>query len=63
MTFGVVNMDRGTLVNNATLLAKVTKEFNVPAVLSAVGTESFSGYIWPQLLDVYPGQPVSSAPP
>jgi len=27
-------------------------------VLAAVETESFSGYVWPQLLDVFPGQPV-----
>jgi len=58
MTFGVANIDRGTLMNNVILLAKTAKEFGVPAVLSAVETESFSGYIWPQLLDVYPGQPV-----
>lgn len=58
MTFGVANIDRATLINNVTLLARVAKEFNVPAVVSAVETESFSGYIWPQLLDVYPGQEV-----
>src|SRR5712691_4050655 len=58
MTFGVANIDRATLINNVTLLAKVAKEFNVPAVLTAVETESFSGYIWPQLLDIFPGQPV-----
>ena len=58
MLFGVANADRATLINNVTLLAKVAKEFHVPAVLTAVETESFSGYIWPQLLDVFPGQPV-----
>jgi nicotinamidase-related amidase len=58
MTFGVANMDRATLINNVTLLAKVAKEFKVPVVLSSVETESFSGYIWPQLLDVFPGQQV-----
>jgi nicotinamidase-related amidase len=58
MTFGVANIDRAALINNVTLLAKVAKEFNVPAVLTAVETESFSGYIWPQLLDVFPGQKV-----
>ncbi|MCI0534220.1 MAG: hydrolase [Verrucomicrobiales bacterium] len=63
MTFGVANMDRATLINNVTLLAKCAKEFKVPAVLSAVETESFSGYIWPQLLDVYPGQPVVERTP
>ena len=50
MTFGVAN--------NVTMLAKVAKEYKVPAVLTAVETEGFSGYIWPQLLDVFPGQPV-----
>jgi nicotinamidase-related amidase len=58
MLFGVANIDRATLINNVVLLARVAKEFNVPAVLTAVETESFSGYIWPQLLDVFPGQPV-----
>jgi nicotinamidase-related amidase len=58
MTFGVANTDRATLINNVTLLAKVAKEFKVPAVITAVETESFSGYVWPQLLDVFPGQPV-----
>jgi nicotinamidase-related amidase len=58
MTFGVANIDRATLMNNVTLFAKVAKEFQVPVVLTAVETESFSGYVWPQLLDVFPGQPV-----
>ena len=58
MTFGVANIDRATLINNVVLLAKAAKEFNVPTVLTAVETESFSGYIWPQLLDVFPGQPI-----
>jgi len=47
MLFGVANADRATLINNVTLLAKVAKE-----------SAGFSGYVWPQLLDVFPGQPV-----
>src|ERR1041384_7465511 len=58
MTFGVASIDRATLINNVTLLAKVAKEFKVPTVLTAVETESFSGYVWPQLLDVFPGQQI-----
>jgi len=58
MLFGVANADRATLINNITLLAKVAKEYKVPAILTAVETESFSGYVWPQLLDVFPGQTV-----
>ena len=58
MIFGMGNMDRATFINNVTLLGKVAREFNVPTVLTAVETESFSGYVFPQLLDVFPGQPV-----
>ena len=58
MLFGVASMDRAALINNVTLIGKVAKEYKVPAVLTAVETESFSGYVWPQLLDVFPGQPV-----
>jgi len=58
MTFAVASSDRAALINNVTLLARVAKQFNVPAVLTAVETESFSGYIWPQLLDIFPGQPI-----
>jgi nicotinamidase-related amidase len=58
MLFGVASMDRAMLINNVTLIAKVAIEYKVPAVLTAVETESFSGYVWPQLLDVFPGQAV-----
>lgn len=58
MTFGVANIDRTALMNNVVMLAKVAKEFHVPVVLTSVETESFSGYLWPQLLDVFPGQRV-----
>lgn len=58
MLFGVASIERSTLINNVVLLARVAKEFGVPSVLTAVETESFSGYVWPQLLDVFPGQAV-----
>jgi nicotinamidase-related amidase len=58
MLFGVASIDRATLINNVTLLARVAKEFNVPTVITSVETEAFSGYVWPQLLDIFPGQPV-----
>jgi nicotinamidase-related amidase len=58
MTFGVANIDRQTLMNNVVLLASAAKIFGVPAVLTSVETEGFSGYIWPQLLNVFPGQEV-----
>ncbi|WP_373926464.1 hydrolase [Paludisphaera borealis] len=55
MTFGVTSIDRQTLVNNVLVLAKAAKIFNVPTILTTVETESFSGYMWPQLLEVFPG--------
>jgi nicotinamidase-related amidase len=58
MVFGVGSADRVSLINHVTFIAKAAKEFGVPAVLTAVESESFSGYTWPQLLDVFPGQPV-----
>ena len=58
MIFGAANMDRAALINNVTLLGKVAKEFKVPTVLTSVESEGFSGYVIPQLLDVFPGQTV-----
>jgi len=56
MLFGVANIERQQLMNNVVLLAEAAKEFEIPVVLTAVETEFFSGYIWPQLMDVFPGQ-------
>jgi len=56
MTFGVANIDRQLLFNNVLLLAKAAKIFSVPTILTTVETKSFSGNMWPQLLDVFPGQ-------
>jgi nicotinamidase-related amidase len=56
MTFGVANIDRQTLFNNVILLAKAARIFKVPTILTAVESKSFSGNVWPQLLDLFPGQ-------
>ncbi len=57
MSFGVASgIDRQLLVNNVLLLAKGAKEFGVPVILTTVETESFSGAMWPQLLDIFPNQ-------
>jgi nicotinamidase-related amidase len=56
MTFGVANIDRQTLFNNVMLLAKAAKIFNVPTILTTVETKSFSGNMWPQILDIFPDQ-------
>lgn len=54
MTFGVANIDRQTLFNNVILLAKAARIFRVPTILTTVETKSFSGNMWPQLLDIFP---------
>jgi nicotinamidase-related amidase len=56
MTFGVANIDRQALFNNVILLAKSAKIFKVPTILTTVETKSFSGNMWPQLLDIFPDQ-------
>lgn len=56
MTFGVTSIDRQLLVNNTIGLAKAARVFNVPTILTTVETKSFSGYMWPQLLEVFPDQ-------
>lgn len=54
MAFGVANIDRQQLKNNVVGLAKAGKIFNVPTIFTSVESESFSGYIWPELLAVHP---------
>lgn len=54
MLFGVASMDRQLLKNNVVALAKAAKVFKVPTVLTSVETSSFSGLIFPELLDVLP---------
>jgi nicotinamidase-related amidase len=50
MLFGVSNFDRQTIINNNVALAKATRVFEVPFVLSSVETKGFSGNTWPQVL-------------
>lgn len=54
MAFGVTSIDRQLLKNNVVALAKTAKTFGVPTILTSVETQSFSGYIWPELLAVFP---------
>src|SRR6201997_1001913 len=58
MLFGVANFDRQSIINCNTALAKATKVFNVPIVLTTVETKSFSGNLWPQIRAVYPEEPI-----
>jgi nicotinamidase-related amidase len=58
MSFGVTSIDRQLLKNNTVAMAKTAKLFNIPTILTAVETESFSGYIWPELMDVLKQDPI-----
>ncbi|MCE0722618.1 MULTISPECIES: hydrolase [Legionella] len=58
MSFGVTSIDRQLLKNNVVAMAKTAKLFNIPTLLTAVETESFSGYIWPELMDVLQQDPI-----
>lgn len=54
MVFGVLSIDRQTLVNNVVGLARAAKIFEVPTVLTTVAAKEFSGPIIPQLGEVFP---------
>ena len=56
MTFGVTSIDRQLLFNNVIGLAKAAKVFKAPVILTTVETKGFSGYMWPDLLELFPGQ-------
>ena len=58
MAFGVQSIDRQTLKNNVVALAKAAKVFKIPTTITSVESESFSGFTYPELLDVFPDQPV-----
>jgi nicotinamidase-related amidase len=58
MAFGVQSIDRQALKNNVVGLAKAAKVFNIPTTITTVESESFSGYTYPELLDVFPGEKV-----
>jgi nicotinamidase-related amidase len=58
MAFGVQSIDRQTLKNNVVGLAKAAKVFGIPATITTVETQAFSGNTYPELLDVFPGQQI-----
>ncbi|MGQ7935917.1 hydrolase [Paraburkholderia sp. D1E] len=58
MAFGVQSIDRQVLKNNVVGLAKAARTFNIPTTITTVESESFSGYTYPELLDVFPDHKV-----
>ena len=56
MLFGTANFDRQSIINSVVALAKASRIFDIPVVLTTVETKSFSGNMWPQLKAVFPDQ-------
>jgi nicotinamidase-related amidase len=55
MAFAVQSIDRQTLTNNVTGLAKAARTFNVPTILTTVAEKSFSGPLFSEIQAVFPG--------
>ena len=58
MAFSVSSMDRQLLKNNVVMLAKAAKLFDIPTQITTVETQAFSGYAYPELLEVFPDTPI-----
>jgi nicotinamidase-related amidase len=58
MAFGVQSIDRQVLKNNTVALAKAAKVFGIPVTITTVETESFSGHTYPELLAIFPENPI-----
>jgi len=56
MFAGVHSHDRTTIVQNVQILAKATKLFRVPMILSTVAAQSFSGAMLPEITSLFPDQ-------
>lgn len=54
MAFSVASIDRQTLKNNTVMLAKAAKLFSLPTTITTVETDAFSGFTYPELLEVFP---------
>ncbi|WP_119419660.1 hydrolase [Desertibaculum subflavum] len=58
MAFGVQSIDRQVLKSNVVALGKSARIFNIPTTITTVETKSFSGYTYPELLAVFPGNKI-----
>lgn len=56
MLFAVQSHDRQTVVNNVVGLAKAAKAFNIPTILSTIGSKGFAGPVFSELQAVFPDQ-------
>jgi len=56
MSFATHSIDAITLRNNAALVANAAAIFNVPTILTTVAEKSFSGPMFSEVTDPFPGQ-------
>jgi nicotinamidase-related amidase len=56
MAFATHSIDAVTLRNNAALVANAAAGFKVPTVLSTIAEKSFSGPMFSEVTDAFPGQ-------
>lgn len=58
MSFATHSIDAITLRNNAGLIARAAASFKVPAILTTVAEKSFSGPMFSEITEAFPGQPL-----
>lgn len=56
MSFGIQSHSRLFTLNNALVLAKAARLFQIPVVLTTVASKTFSGALLPELQNVFPDQ-------
>jgi len=54
MTFATANIPIDQLRNNTALVAGASKIFNVPTIVTTVAEKSFSGPVFPEIMELYP---------
>jgi nicotinamidase-related amidase len=56
MSFATHSIDAITLRNNAALVSHAAASFEVPTILTTVAAQSFSGPMYSEITDAFPGQ-------
>ena len=56
MSFATKSIDAITLRNNAALISRAAKGFGVPTILTTVAEKTFSGPMFSEITDAFPGQ-------
>jgi nicotinamidase-related amidase len=56
MAFATKSIDAVNLRNNAGLVASAAAEFRVPTILTTVAEKTFSGPMFSEIMDAFPGQ-------